>query len=165
MLLYIPSRWGALLLAMTLPLLNSSVQAADAKSLAERLGYGASDKLLIVNGDDAGMCHSANLAVVESMEKGLLQTATVMVPCPWFPEIAAYAKANPARDFGVHLCHTSEWGKYRWGPVVSRDKVPGLIDPQGYLWGSIEEVYAHATPQDQAGMDIITFPADQGRVQ
>jgi len=62
--------------------------AAAKPSLAERLGYKATDKILIVNGDDTGMCHAANMATIESLEKGLMRSATIMVPCPWFPEIA-----------------------------------------------------------------------------
>jgi hypothetical protein len=91
------------------------LEAAQPASLAERLGHKATDKLLIINGDDAGMCHAANLATTECLENGFMRCATIMVPCPWFPEIAAYAKGHPDKDFGVHLCHTSEWGKYRWG--------------------------------------------------
>ena len=127
--------------------MTSPLQAAERPSLAERLGYKATDKLLIINGDDAGMCHSANLATIEAMEKGLMRCATLMVPCPWFPEMTAYAKAHPEVDFGVHLCHTSEWGKYRWGPVAPAGQVPGLIDTEGYLWHGVLDVYAHATPE------------------
>lgn len=147
-------------------------------SLAERLGYKPTDKLLIVNGDDAGMCHAANLATIECLEKGLMRSATIMVPCPWFLEIAAYAKAHPEKDFGVHLCHTSEWGQYRWGPVASRDKVPGLIDPQGYLWNEVPEIYAHATPEEAliearaqiqralaAGVDVTHLDSHMGTLQ
>lgn len=126
---------------------TANAEAAEKRPLAERLGYKATDKLLIVNGDDVGMCHAANVATIEALEKGLMRSATIMVPCPWFPEIAAYAKEHPASDFGIHLCHTSEWRKYRWGPVAEREKVPGLIDPDGYLWREVEQVYAHATPE------------------
>ena len=122
-------------------------QSAENRSLAERLGYKATDKLLIVNGDDVGMCHSANMATIESLEKGLMRSATIMVPCGWFPEIAAYAKEHPEKDFGIHLCHTSEWSRYRWGPVADRGQVPGLIDPEGYLWKDISGVYTHSTPE------------------
>ncbi len=168
------------LLLVALPLLLGCIgtPAAESLTLAERLGYKSTDKLLIVNGDDAGMCHSANLATIESLEKGQMRSATIMVPCPWFPEIAAYAKAHPEQDFGIHLCHTSEWTKYRWGPVSPRDQVPGLVDPQGYLWPAITDVYAHATPEQAlvegraqikralaAGVDVTHLDSHMGTLQ
>ena len=153
-------------------------EAAQPASLAERLGYKATDKLLIINGDDAGMCHTANLATTECLEKGFMRCATIMVPCPWFPEIAAYAKGQPDKDFGVHLCHTSEWGKYRWGPVAPCDQVPGLVDPEGYLWRDVPDVYAHATPEQAlvegraqirralaAGVDVTHCDSHMGTLQ
>src|SRR6185295_18105640 len=94
-----------LLLAFLLLVSVTSGFSAEQRSLAERLGYKSTDKILIVNGDDTGMCHAANLATIESLEKGLMRSATIMVPCPWFPEIAAYAKPNPEKNFGIHLCH------------------------------------------------------------
>jgi chitin disaccharide deacetylase len=113
--------------------------------LAQRLGYTAQDKLLIVNGDDLGMSHAINAASIEAIERGLMTSATIMVPCPWFPEIAAYANANPSRDFGLHLTHTSEWGPYRWGPVSDRRDVPGLLTAEGYFPATTQAVYEWAT--------------------
>src|SRR5262245_30768530 len=75
-------------IATSLLLSAVGAPAADCPPLAERLGYKATDKLLIVNGDDVGMCHSANLATIESLETGAMRSSTIMVPCPWFPEIA-----------------------------------------------------------------------------
>jgi len=118
------------------------------QTLAEKLGYKPTDKLLIVNCDDVGMCHSANLAVIEGMEHGLITSGSIMTPCPWFNEIADYARNNPEKDFGVHLTHTAEWKFYRWGPVAPKELVKGLCDPEGFLWRSVEEVYAHATPEE-----------------
>lgn len=165
-------------IALPIPLLCSTSHGAEVRSLAERLGYDAMDKLLIVNGDDAGMCHSANLATIESLEKGHMSSASIMVPCPWFPEIAAYARANPEKSFGVHLCHTSEWSKYRWGPVAPREQVPGLVDSEGYFWSDIEAVYAHATPEQAliesraqihralaAGVDVTHLDSHMGTMQ
>src|SRR5437660_10343420 len=94
-----------------------TVTPQPAPTLAERLGYKATDRILIVNGDDIGMCHSGNLAAIDCMENGLMTSGTIMVPCPWFLEIAHYAKAHPEKEFGIHLRHTSEWKNYRWGPV------------------------------------------------
>jgi len=152
--------------------------SAEKKALAERLGYKATDRILIVNGDDTGMCHAANVATIDSLENGLMRSATIMVPCPWFPEIAAYAKQNPGKDFGIHLCHTSEWIKYRWGPVAGREQVPGLVDPDGYLWRAIEDVYAHSKPEEAliearaqikkalaAGVDVTHLDSHMGTLQ
>ncbi len=169
----------SLLVAILLIVLNSACgYGAETKSLAERLGYKATDKLLIVNGDDVGMCHEANLATIECLEKGIMRTATMMVPCPWFPEIAAYAKEHPDKDFGIHLCHTSEWKWYRWGPVASRDQVKGLLDPDGYLWNDEGEMYKYGTPEEAliearaqinkalaAGVDITHLDSHMGALQ
>jgi predicted glycoside hydrolase/deacetylase ChbG (UPF0249 family) len=122
--------------------------AASAQTLNEMLGYKPDQKLLIINGDDAGMCHSANMAVIDCMENGLMTSSTIMVPCPWFKEIAKYAHEHPTRDFGVHLDHTSEWDLYRWGPVAGKAAVPGLVDPEGYMWPDDEPMWAHATPDE-----------------
>jgi len=156
----------------------TAAHASESRPLAERLGYLATDKLLIVNGDDAGMCHAANLATIECMEIGLMRSATIMVPCPWFPEMAAYTRRNPDKDFGVHLVHTSEWTRYRWGPVAGRTVVPGLVDGEGYLWRRVQDVYRHATPEEaliegraqirqalDAGIDVTHLDSHMGTLQ
>jgi hypothetical protein len=94
------------------------------------------------------MCHSSNLAVIDGMENGMITSGTIMTPCPWFNEIAQYCGLHPEKDFGVHLDHTAEWKKYRWGPVAPRELVKGLIDSEGYLHHSVEEVYANSSPEE-----------------
>ena len=153
-------------------------RSAGAATLAERLGYRPTDRLLIINGDDAGMCHSANEATVEALEHGLLTSSTIMVPCPWFGEIADYAKRHPQRDFDVHLCHTSEWKHYRWRSVAPPTSVPGLIDPDGFLWHEVPDVCAHANPAEAltearaqiqralaAGVDVTHLDSHMGTLQ
>ncbi|MCE1199280.1 MAG: polysaccharide deacetylase family protein [Marinilabiliales bacterium] len=135
-------------LIMGLFVLTSQVTLGQEQLLSVRLGYKPTDRLLIVNCDDVGMCNSANLAAIEGMEKGSITSGTIMTPCPWFGAIADYAKNHPERDFGVHLTHTAEWRFYRWGPVAPKEEVKGLCDPNGFLWSSVEEVYAHAKPEE-----------------
>jgi chitin disaccharide deacetylase len=150
----------------------------ERRSLAERLGFAATDKILIVNCDDVGNSHASNAAVIDGMENGLITSATIMVPCPWVPEIFAYAKAHPEKNFGLHLTHTSEWKGYKWGPVASKTDVPGLLDPQGYLWPDIMSVYSKSTPEQayleakaqikkalDAGIDVTHLDSHMGALQ
>lgn len=87
----------------------------------------------ILHLDDVGMCHGANLAYLELFRIGAIDTGSVMVPCPWFSEIAAAARAEASLDLGVHLTLTSEWAGYRWRALSTSSRTSGLVDDDGYL--------------------------------
>jgi predicted glycoside hydrolase/deacetylase ChbG (UPF0249 family) len=106
----------------------------SAQTLADRLGYPPGTKVVIIHADDLGETHAVNAAAMKALESGAINSASMMVPCPWFPEIADYAKSHPDADFGLHLTLTSERVYYRWGPVAPADKVPSLVDPNGYFF-------------------------------
>ncbi len=107
---------------------------AQTKTVAERLGYPADSKLLIVHADDLGVAHSVDTASFDALDKKAITSASIMVPCAWLTEVAFYAKNHPDADLGLHLTLTSEWKVDRWGPVESKENVTSLLDPSGYLW-------------------------------
>ena len=110
------------------------------KNIAERLGYPEDAKLLIIHADDLGVTHSENRASIHSLEAGPVNSASIMVPCPWFPEIAAYARKNKSADLGLHLTLNSEWKNYKWGPVSSLSEVPSLVNKNGYFYGLVDSL-------------------------
>ena len=118
------------------------------KTLLERLGYPADAKLLIVHADDLGMARSVNAATIKAFESGLVNSGSIMVPCPWLPEIAAYSRQHPEADLGLHLTLTSEWAPYRWGPVLSKDSVASLLDTSGYFYLSEIEAASNANAKE-----------------
>ncbi|MFT4565515.1 MAG: putative glycoside hydrolase/deacetylase ChbG (UPF0249 family) [Saprospiraceae bacterium] len=115
-------------------------------SLAEKLGYAPDDKLLIIHSDDLGVTHSENIASIHAMRVGMVNSGSIMMPCPWVPEIAAYAKMVPKADLGLHLTLTSEWKSMKWGPVAPLGEVTSLVGADGYLYKDCTEFAKHADP-------------------
>jgi predicted glycoside hydrolase/deacetylase ChbG (UPF0249 family) len=124
---------------------SSVVVSGQRKSVQELLGYPKDAKLLIIHADDLGVTHSENAASISAMEKGCVNSASIMVPCPWFSEMAAYARVHPEKDFGLHITLTSEWKYYKWGPVTPAHNVPGLVNKNGFFYSSVDSVIQKAS--------------------
>ncbi len=137
-------------------IISSCVQRADREAeaspdyhtWAEKLGFPADKRVLIFHADDMGMADEANEATFYLMENGLIQSAAAMPPCPAYEDAIKWAIANPHFDVGIHLTLTSEWRTHRWGPVSDPSDVPGLVDPDGYMWRSVQDVVLNATPAE-----------------
>lgn len=136
-----------LLTVLSLGLGSAGAQGAE-KTFAERLGWKASDVVVILHIDDAGMHHASNLGVKQCLEQGVATSFAIMMPCPWVPEIVKYTREHPGLDAGLHLTLTSEWELYRWGPLAGRTAVPGLTDPEGCLWRSVAQVAPRANADE-----------------
>ncbi len=141
-----PIRLQAMVIALLLAI--GANARAQTKTVAERLGYPPDSKLLIVHADDLAVAHSVDAASFDALDKNAVTSASVMVPCPWLNEVAAYAKEHPNADLGLHLTLTSEWKIYRWGPVEAKDRVPSLLDPAGYLWPETAPAAQNIKPEE-----------------
>ena len=135
-------------LAVTLLVVCALPLVAQTRTVAERLGLPRDAKLLILHADDLGVAHSEDAASFDALDRGAVSSASIMMPTPWVTEVAAYAKAHPDADLGLHLTLTSEWQTYRWGSVASRDAVPSLYDSTGMLPSDVQPVAARAKLQE-----------------
>ncbi len=121
--------------------------AEETSALAARLGV---RRAVIPHVDDLGATHGANAAFLGLLRRGLVTCGSVIVPGPWFPEIAAVAAADSALDLGVHLTLTSEWDGLRWAPLTTRSPSSGLVDKDGYFPRSVAELRARLVPEAAA---------------
>jgi chitin disaccharide deacetylase len=147
----------------------------EANTLVGALGFASEDRVVIVHQDDVGMCHGANVAFAELAGRGFVTCGSVMVPCPWFRELAEIAVSRPELDIGVHLTLTSEWRQYRWRPLTGSGRASGLADPDGFMWTSVKLLRRHAVPEAveaelraqieaalAAGIDVTHFDPHMG---
>jgi len=152
------STLGILLILLSLIACNnpkSSNQAEPEKeemkshtSWAEKLGYPNDKIILILHADDIGMCPEANISAKNYLEKGEIQSAAVMMPCPNAEEFIQWAIEHPDQDIGLHLTLTSEWKNYRWPSVTDPAEVPGLIDEEGMLYHEVVQVVQNASAEE-----------------
>ena len=117
---------------------NRAVASSPMSELAERLGYGAADRVVIINADELGLSHAANAGVYESLRSGLATSASIMVPAPWAREAASRYRGE---DIGVHLTLNSEYDRFRWGPITH---APSLLDGDGGFPRTITDLWDHA---------------------
>lgn len=103
------------------------------KSTAEQLGYGPNERLLIINADDYGLCHTVNTSIQQLLEERTVSSATLMLPCAWAREAAQWSAARTHLDVGVHLTFTSEWDAMKWGPVYRGGATRTLTTAEGYF--------------------------------
>lgn len=134
--------------SLLLLLLFTTSCVAQQPNLAQRLDYPKDAKLLIIHADDLGVSHSENAATIAAFDKGMVNSGSIMVPCPWFPEIAKYSKANPTVDLGLHLTLTAEWQDYKWAPVSPIAEVPNLVNEQGFLYDNCADVVRKVSAAD-----------------
>ena len=127
-------------------LITTTTIAQNEKTYAEKLGWPKGTKVVIFHVDDAGMSYSSNRGAIRSMEEGVATSASIMMPCSWAASFGKYVKQNPSVDAGLHLTLTSEWKDYRWPPLNGISHSAGLVDDEGCMWHTVEQVVKNASP-------------------
>ena len=117
-----------------------SITAQGNKNLAELLGYPKESKLLIIHADDMGLAHSVNTACIKAFENKGITSGSMMMPCPWIPEMADYVKNHPGLDIGIHLTLTAEWELYKWGGISEASQISSLLNKNGNFYPTVEEL-------------------------
>lgn len=115
-----------------------------------KLNLPSDARVVVIHADDIGMGYSTVAGFPALVEAGILSSAAVMTPCPWFPGAAAMLRElrdHPRLDIGVHLTLNSEWNAYRWGPLSTRDRSSGLLDQEGYFHRREADVWRRADAQ------------------
>jgi predicted glycoside hydrolase/deacetylase ChbG (UPF0249 family) len=111
-------------------------------------------KTLLIRCDDIGMSHSVNMAAKELIESGLVFSASVMFPCAWYQEGVDILKDHPQISVGIHLTLNAEWKNFRWGPVAGKDKVPSLVDKNGYFFPSRATFFANNPKPEEVEIEL-----------
>lgn len=135
-------------LAIAALLVLAIVSPGLSETYAERLGWRPTDRVLIMHADDGGMSIASTLGTIDALNRGIVSSTSLLMPCPAVPMMVDYLRKHPQVDAGVHLTFTSEHESYRWGPVADPSAVPGLCDRDGYLWDNVGLVLQHATADE-----------------
>ncbi len=108
------------------------------KSLAERLGYPADARLVIVSADRIGTTHSSTAGGYKAIREGAATTGTIVMPGVWSRHAAELYRGE---DLGVHLTLNSELDWFRWGPLTN---APSLLDGDGGFPRTLDDLWDHA---------------------
>jgi predicted glycoside hydrolase/deacetylase ChbG (UPF0249 family) len=114
-------------------------------TLCEKLGYSKYDRLLIVQADSLGVCHSMNEGIKATLEKGIVKTTSIMTPCPWLFEAQKVLQEWPNTGLGIHISLASEMNNFKWRPITAGSS---LRDNFGFFWKNLVDVVNHATAED-----------------
>jgi len=109
---------------------------------------------LIIRGDDAGSCESADLAIMEACDHDIVRNVSVMVPGPTFAHSARLLAGRTDLCLGLHVTLNAEWAGPKWGPVLPVSHVPTLVDAHGYFLPTPEDLQRRGFDEQQAMAEV-----------
>ena len=106
--------------------------------LAERLGFGPTDRVVIVSADGLGVSHATTVGCYDALRAGGATSASLVMPGPWSRFAASQYRGE---DVGVDLTLNAEHELLRWGPIT---QAPSLLDGDGGFPRTLLDVWDHA---------------------
>jgi chitin disaccharide deacetylase len=147
-------------------------------TVAEHLGYGPHDRLLIVNADDFGLNTNVNRAVAELFGVLRITSTTVIVSAAGYQDALTLYRQQPGFSCGVHLSLTSDYTDDGSRPVSTPASIPSLIGSNNRFHPDRAEFFEHALPEEayceakaqieQArtdGVDVTHIDSHEGALQ
>ncbi len=110
--------------------------------LLEQLGYGPTDRLVIITCHGLGSSNAANHAIANGLRHGVATSAGLQIPCPWSRAAAAL---HHGEDVGLSLTFLAEHDLYRWGPITN---APSLLDGDGGFPRTATDLGEHADVEE-----------------
>lgn len=128
---------------------------AESRQTSEPANWFGDNKIRFVfRSDDAGFCHSSNMALEKILNEGVVSAVSVIVNTGWLDEAVEILKLHPEVSVGVHVCLNSEWVPYKWGPVLPAKEVPSLVDEWGNFFGTRKALLANNPKMDEVEREI-----------
>jgi len=98
-------------------------------------------KQLIINADDFGFTLGVSQGIAEAMHHTVTST-TIMGNCTDLPMHLALLEGLPQPGLGVHLVLSAGV------PVLPRESVPSLVNPEGLFWRDFRQATRLANPHE-----------------
>lgn len=116
---------------------------------------------LITRGDDSGSCRSANRAIRQAFEEGILRNTSVIAPGPALADAFEVLGGLKGLCIGLHLTLTGEWEFPRFSPILPAGKVASLVRKDGTFPFTTKEFWeikpdpAQAVAEARAQLDAL----------
>lgn len=113
--------------------------------MLEKLGFRSQDRLVIIQADDYGISPYANKGIEDMFLSQSITSASIMMPCAWAAEAAAFCAQNAHVNAGIHLTLCSS-GDVEYRPVFQGHRAGSVMNENGYLPREMRviELYADA---------------------
>ncbi|QHT62135.1 ChbG/HpnK family deacetylase [Paenibacillus lycopersici] len=115
--------------------------------MIRKMGYTASDRLLIIHADDFGITQGTNEAIVNLFEEQSITSASIMIPCPDSAEAMELSKRSGITNIGIHLTLTSDESN-PYTPVCATRKLTSLITAEGCFHADVSFFERNADEQE-----------------